>query len=566
MSSDAGANAWEALAPEERQAIRANISDNLLEPRTDLANCPAGFICEEEMQSNCTRIRIATAGVFGFGDVHAGMWCPDNETQYRNCPVGHYCPSPDELILCPQGMFCPHKTLQPEITCPPCKAGSDTLQRRTYGYVLIGLLGAVLLGYIVLTMVRRYKRDLYEHFVELSGRKLDSIRILKMRQERAAQVQKVQHKLFRIQERLSKANAWKRDNGVELHMDSTDSGRYTFDARALFNALDSDHDGSLNYSELQVVLALNDQQLAEFVRRMNELDGSAVGSKKVSRKCFVRHFLHVLEETSHFGPTPSEVESLFDDIAGSADASEVEFEKFYVSPLSTFLSDPQINDMVARFRRCLPDTRTSMRRFSFTKQGSMRGSMRDSGSLFRDGQTFIGRTLIGRTVIGQTTLRAQSVPRQVFVEHYPEILAQVTANPDYMPTSTIRPDGGADTEEDPDSVDLTFEDLSLAVKLGENTVNVVNHVSGRIEAATMTALMGGSGAGKTSLLNALCGRAFYGETTGTIKVNGNVATIEDHKGATGFVPQDDIVFAELTVKENLMFSGRFSLPPDTPLW
>jgi len=552
-------NAWEALTPEQRQEIMANISDNLLEPRNDLASCPAGFICEEELQSNCTRIRIVTAAVFGFGDVHAGMWCPDNETQYRNCPVGHYCPNPDELILCPPGMFCPHKTRQPDISCPQCDAGSETLQRRTYGYVLIGLLGAALLGYIVLTMVRRYKRDLYEHFVELSGRKLDSIRILKLRQERAAQVQKVQHKLFRIQERLSKANM--DNNGVELnYMSSTDSGRFTFDARALFNALDSDHDGFLDYSELQVVLALNDPQLAEFVRRMNELDGSAVGSKKVSKKCFVRHFLHVLEETSHFGPTPSEVASLFDDIAGYADALEVEFEKFYVSPLSTFLSDPQINDMVARFRRCLPDTRASMRRFTFTKRGSLRDS---GGSLIRDGQAFIGRSFFGKTVIGQTNLRAQSVPRQVFVEHYPEILAEVIANPNYMPTSTIRPDDGADIE-DSDSVDLTFEDLSLAVKLGENTVNVVNHVSGRIEAGTMTALMGGSGAGKTSLLNALCGRAFYGETTGTIKVNGHVTAIEDHKGATGFVPQDDIVFAELTVKENLMFSGRFSLPPDTP--
>lgn len=65
-------------------------------------------------------------------------------------------------------------------------------------------------------------------------------------------------------------------------------------------------------------------------------------------------------------------------------------------------------------------------------------------------------------------------------------------------------------------------------------------------------------------MNALCGRAFYGEVTGDIFVNGQETKIEDHKDAVGFVPQDDIVYAELTVRENLIFSGRFRLPRGTP--
>jgi ABC-type multidrug transport system ATPase subunit len=43
--------------------------------------------------------------------------------------------------------------------------------------------------------------------------------------------------------------------------------------------------------------------------------------------------------------------------------------------------------------------------------------------------------------------------------------------------------------------------------------------------------------GKTSLLNALCGRAFYGEVSGSIHVNGHQTSIEDHRDAVGFVPQ-----------------------------
>jgi ABC-type multidrug transport system ATPase subunit len=66
-----------------------------------------------------------------------------------------------------------------------------------------------------------------------------------------------------------------------------------------------------------------------------------------------------------------------------------------------------------------------------------------------------------------------------------------------------------------------------------------------------------AGAGKTSLLNALCGRAFYGTVEGRIWINGIQASIEEHKDAVGFVPQDDTVYAELTVKENLIYSGKF---------
>lgn len=72
-------------------------------------------------------------------------------------------------------------------------------------------------------------------------------------------------------------------------------------------------------------------------------------------------------------------------------------------------------------------------------------------------------------------------------------------------------------------------------------------------------------AGKSSLLNALCGRAFYGETRGDIFINGQRSSLEEHSHCIGFVPQDDIVYAELTVRENFVFSGRFQLPKGTPM-
>lgn len=59
------------------------------------------------------------------------------------------------------------------------------------------------------------------------------------------------------------------------------------------------------------------------------------------------------------------------------------------------------------------------------------------------------------------------------------------------------------------------------------------------------------------MLNALCGRAYYGKTTGKVSVNGNDSKIENHKSCIGFVPQEDIVFADLTVKENLVRSSAY---------
>ena len=67
----------------------------------------------------------------------------------------------------------------------------------------------------------------------------------------------------------------------------------------------------------------------------------------------------------------------------------------------------------------------------------------------------------------------------------------------------------------------------------------------------------------SKLLNALCGRAFYGKVTGTIKINGNNSLIKEHKPVIGFVPQDDIVFPDMTVHENLLYSGRLQLPAGT---
>ena len=117
-------------------------------------------------------------------------------------------------------------------------------------------------------------------------------------------------------------------------------------------------------------------------------------------------------------------------------------------------------------------------------------------------------------------------------------------------------------------VELIYRNLSLSVSVSDSTskscrVMVLDNVSGSIRSNTMTALMGESGSGKTSMINALSGRAQYGEVSGKKLLNGAVISADKCRRLFGVVPQDDIIHPELTVSENLVYAGRFTLPEST---
>lgn len=75
---------------------------------------------------------------------------------------------------------------------------------------------------------------------------------------------------------------------------------------------------------------------------------------------------------------------------------------------------------------------------------------------------------------------------------------------------------------------------------------------------SMIAIMGGSGAGKTTLLNILNGS--LKPSHGTIAVNGHDLHTEGKllEGLTGYVPQEDMLLEDLTVRENIHYSARLS--------
>mmetsp|Transcript_93850 Transcript_93850/g.303727 ORF Transcript_93850/g.303727 Transcript_93850/m.303727 type:complete len:824 (+) Transcript_93850:61-2532(+) len=100
---------------------------------------------------------------------------------------------------------------------------------------------------------------------------------------------------------------------------------------------------------------------------------------------------------------------------------------------------------------------------------------------------------------------------------------------------------------------VEFDNLGLDLPSGKR---VLNGVTGRFEAGSMCAIMGPSGVGKTTFMNTLCGKATYGQMFGSMKINGQETNPKDLKGFMGFVPQDDIVHQDLTVREQIQFSVR----------
>lgn len=99
--------------------------------------------------------------------------------------------------------------------------------------------------------------------------------------------------------------------------------------------------------------------------------------------------------------------------------------------------------------------------------------------------------------------------------------------------------------------------------MGKEKKNILNDISGSLKGGEVCALMGPSGAGKTSLLNVLAGRV---RSRGKVLVNGNI--LLDGLPVSGsslwkriaYVMQQDILTPTQTVRESLWFSANLRLP------
>lgn len=91
---------------------------------------------------------------------------------------------------------------------------------------------------------------------------------------------------------------------------------------------------------------------------------------------------------------------------------------------------------------------------------------------------------------------------------------------------------------------------------------ILNEVSLSILPREFIAIVGGSGSGKTTLLNALSG---FTRADGRVLLNGDDLYVHYalYRTLLGYVPQDDIIHAELPIDQALRYVARLRLPPDT---
>jgi ABC-type multidrug transport system ATPase subunit len=106
-------------------------------------------------------------------------------------------------------------------------------------------------------------------------------------------------------------------------------------------------------------------------------------------------------------------------------------------------------------------------------------------------------------------------------------------------------------------------DAESIVKLVDHKRKTIcNEVSFTVEPCELVAIIGGSGAGKTTVMNCISG--YNPPTKGTVQVNGMdlYQNFDALKNIIGYVPQQDIVFDNLTVYGMLNYAARLRLPDD----
>jgi len=112
-----------------------------------------------------------------------------------------------------------------------------------------------------------------------------------------------------------------------------------------------------------------------------------------------------------------------------------------------------------------------------------------------------------------------------------------------------------------DPMTVTFKDVKYHVPSpkGEGQLTLLQGVSGCFCPGILTALMGASGAGKTTLMDVLAGRKTGGSAEGDQLVNGHPKDMVTFARVIGYVEQFDIHSSQATVYEALLFSARMRL-------
>uniref|UniRef100_A0A0C9RVB8 TSA: Wollemia nobilis Ref_Wollemi_Transcript_11180_4931 transcribed RNA sequence n=1 Tax=Wollemia nobilis TaxID=56998 RepID=A0A0C9RVB8_9CONI len=118
---------------------------------------------------------------------------------------------------------------------------------------------------------------------------------------------------------------------------------------------------------------------------------------------------------------------------------------------------------------------------------------------------------------------------------------------------------------------MSFEDVKYFVDMPpemkeqgvtEDRLQLLRDVTGAFRPGVLTALMGVSGAGKTTLMDVLAGRKTGGYIEGDIRISGFPKKQETFARISGYCEQNDIHSPQVTLRESLLYSAFLRLPKD----
>ncbi|CAK9172271.1 unnamed protein product [Ilex paraguariensis] len=113
-----------------------------------------------------------------------------------------------------------------------------------------------------------------------------------------------------------------------------------------------------------------------------------------------------------------------------------------------------------------------------------------------------------------------------------------------------------------------YVDMPVELKqqgIVEDRLQLLVNITGAFRPGVLTALVGVSGAGKTTLMDVLAGRKTGGVTEGSIHISGYPKRQETFARISGYCEQNDIHSPCLTVLESLLFSAWLRLSSDVDL-
>lgn len=113
-------------------------------------------------------------------------------------------------------------------------------------------------------------------------------------------------------------------------------------------------------------------------------------------------------------------------------------------------------------------------------------------------------------------------------------------------------------DESPSALAKLFQKNAKA-QVGRHSKKILDDISAQCKSGTLTAIIGGSGSGKTSLLNQMSGRMKGNRlsVSGRTLFNGSEDASQIQ---SGFVIQQDILLPTLTVRETLTYAAQLRLP------